>query len=110
MYAPAHWQAEAVNGVWKHVHRGQLSADDARECASVLTDAPVGVVPLPRLMERAFDRAMGLRITVYDALYLALAEARGLPLISDDRELLRRISTDPALAPLALHVGDLPSL
>ena len=105
--APVHWQAEAVNGVWKRVYRGQLSAELARSCARTLIDAPVKAVLLPELVEPALNLAIRLRITVYDALYVALAEARRLPLISDDRELLRRMAAEPALATLAQFVGDL---
>jgi predicted nucleic acid-binding protein len=106
--APAHWHAEAVNGVWKRVYRGELSAEHARSCARTLIDAPVKTVPLPDLIEPALNLAIRLRITVYDALYVALAEVRRIPLVSDDRELLKRMAAERTLASLAQPVGDLP--
>ncbi|HEX5325181.1 MAG TPA: type II toxin-antitoxin system VapC family toxin [Acetobacteraceae bacterium] len=108
MYAPAHWLAEAVNAVRKRASREQLSADDARECASTLVDAPVTPVPLSELLMPAMDLAIRLRISIYDALYVALAAGRQIPLITDDRTLLMRMATEPTLAPLALPLEKLP--
>ncbi len=73
----------------------------------MLIDAPVTVVLLPELIEAALNLAIRLRITMYDALYVALAEARRIPLVSDDGELLRRMASEPALASLAQPVSRL---
>ena len=107
LWAPAHWQAEAVNGLWGRVYRGEMSAEDAEDRASTLIDAPVGVVPLSGLIERSLALSIALKITVYDSLYVALAEARGLPLISSDRELMRRMAARPPLSRLAQPIEHL---
>ncbi len=70
--------------------------------------APVKAVLLAELIERAMNLAIRLRITVHDSLYAALAEARRIPFVSDDRELLRRMASERTLAPFAQPVGDLP--
>lgn len=105
--APAHWQAEAVNAIWGQVYRNKLSAEDARQRASTLINAPVEPVPLATLLDQAFGLSVTLRLTVYDSLYVALAKARGIPLVSDDRRLLRRMMADPTLATLAHPLADL---
>jgi predicted nucleic acid-binding protein len=107
LYAPAHWQAEAVNAVWKRVHRRQLTMVDAKECVSLFVDAPVNPVPLTELLEAAMEFAARLRISIYDALYVALAADRQIPLVSDDRELLRRMMAEPTLGGLSLPVTEL---
>jgi len=108
LFAPAHWQAEAVNALWWQVYRGVWSAEDAIERAATLRDAPVEQVPLTLLLDRALKLSISLHSTVYDSLYVALAVARGIPLVSDDRKLLRKMQLDPALAPITLHISDLP--
>lgn len=108
MCAPAHWQAEAANALWAQVARGSWLAGEAAERLATLAEAPVEPVPLAKLLDRALDLAIALHSTVYDSLYVALAESRGIPLISDDRKLLRKMRANPALAALALHIGDLP--
>ncbi len=108
MCAPAHWQGEAANALWAQVVHGAWEAEDAIERAATLSDAPIEPVPLARLLDPALKLAIALRITVYDSLYVALAVARGIPLVSDDQKLLRRMRSDPALAPLAVSVRDLP--
>jgi predicted nucleic acid-binding protein len=108
LFAPAHWLSEAVNGVWGKFHRGQWSAPVTRARAAALMQAPIKPVALPELMERAIERAITLRLTVYDSLYISLAEARGIPLITDDGKLLRRMSADPALSSLAQPLASLP--
>lgn len=105
--APAHWQAEAVNGIWGCVHRSSLSAEDARQRALILINAPVESVPLAALLDGALSLAVALRLTVYDSLYVALAKVRDIPLISDDQKLLRRMKAEPTLAALAQPLADL---
>ena len=105
--APAHWQSEAVNALWGLVYRREISAEDAKDRASSLIDAPVAAVPLSGLLDRSLELSIEMRITVYDSLYVALAEARGLPLISSDRELMRRMAARPGLSRLAQPIEHL---
>jgi predicted nucleic acid-binding protein len=106
-HAPDHWQAEAVNVLWSKVFRGELSAADAEERMTVLLRAPVIATPIAGLMPRAFAIAVAHMVTIYDALYVALAETRDIPLVTADERLIRRLSGDPALAKLMVWVGDL---
>lgn len=107
--APAHWQAEAVNVLWGRVHRGEWDAGTAGERASALMRAPVESVAVPGLMDRALRHSIDLRVTIYDSLYVALAEARRLPLVTADRKLLLKMRRSPALAALAHWLGDVPA-
>ena len=107
--APAHWQAEAVNALWARVHRGEWDAAIAAGRTSALMRAPVESVALPGLMDRALERSIDLRITIYDSLYVALAEVRRIPLVTADRKLLAKMQRNPALAALARWLGDVPS-
>jgi predicted nucleic acid-binding protein len=106
--APAHWLAEAGNAVWSKFYRGQWSAEIAQARGAALHRAPVEPVPLLDLSKRALELAIAMEITVYDALYVALAEVRGIPLVSGDGKLMRRMANDSALAPLAQPLADLP--
>ena len=106
--APAHWQAKAVNVLWGRVHRGEWEAGIAGERASALMRAPVESVDLPGLMDQALRWSIDLRITIYDSLYVALAEARRLPLVTADRKLLAKMRRNPTLAPFAHWLGDVP--
>ena len=107
-HAPDHWQAEAVNVLWSKVFRGDLSAADAGERMTVLLHAPVIATPIAGLMPRAFAIAVARAVTIYDALYVALAETRDIPLVTADERLIGRLSGDRALAKLMVWVGDLP--
>ena len=92
LHAPDHWLAEAVNFVWARAFRGELDAGDAAERAQALTQAPVIGAALPGLMPRAFEIATARSVTVYDALYVSLAEKLGLPLVTADRKLVRALA------------------
>jgi len=108
MSAPAHWQAEAVNGLWGWVYRGDMSAEDASDRASRLLYAPVAITPLGSLLGRALELSIAMRVTIYDSLYVALAEARGIPLVTNNQKLLRQMANNPALAALAQPLASLP--
>ena len=106
LHAPGHWRAEAVNVLWSKVMQGDLTGEDAEERMSVLLRAPVIDTPIAALMPRAFAIAVALKVTIYDALYVALAEGRGIPLVTADERLIRRVSGDPGLAKRMVWVGD----
>jgi predicted nucleic acid-binding protein len=107
-YAPDHWQAEAVNVLWSKVLKGDLTAGDAEERMMVLLRAPVIGAPIAELVPRAFAISVANAVTLYDSLYLALAEKRNIPLVTADQRLIRRMLGDAAFAQRMVWVGDLP--
>lgn len=106
-HAPDHWQAEAANVLWSKVFRGDLTATDAHERMVVLLRAPVVGAPIADLLPRAFAISVGNAVTIYNSLYLALAEKRDIPFVTADQRLIRRISGDAALAKRVIWVGGL---
>ncbi len=106
-HAPDHWLAEAVNVLWSKVVKGDLTAADAEERMYVLLRAPIIGTPVAGLMQRAFAISAAHLVTIYDLLYVALAEQRGIPLVTADARLVRRMSSHAALGERMIWVGDL---
>lgn len=106
-HAPDHWLAEAISVLWSKVFRGDLTARDAGERMTVLLRAPVVAAPLVPLLPRAFAISVAREITIYDSLYVALAEQLDIPLVTADERLIKKLSADPALGRRTVWVGDL---
>jgi predicted nucleic acid-binding protein len=53
-----------------------------------------------KLFDRALSLSAELRIAGYDAVYIAHAEALGVPWLTADRRVLRRLGKDPRVQPL----------
>jgi predicted nucleic acid-binding protein len=106
--APAHWLGEAVNAIWAATRRGDLTEDEARERAATLAEAPIAAVPLGQLAPAAMTIALRLAITIYDSLYLALAERQDATLVTDDRRLLQAARRDNRLRNRVLWLGETP--
>ena len=84
-----------VVSVW----RRQVSAGAMDERRAVLALADLGTLPLRRAPHRPLlARCWELRdnLTIYDAAYVAVAEALGMPLLTGDARLAR--ATGPACA------------
>jgi predicted nucleic acid-binding protein len=84
---PEHWMAEVFSAV-RGLERGnKISADSGRLAVTRLAQLAVDRVPLDELLDRMWE----LRPTVsgYDAAYVALAERRGLTLVTADGRLAR---------------------
>ncbi|MEA2769709.1 MAG: hypothetical protein QOD93_2671 [Acetobacteraceae bacterium] len=107
-HAPDHWQAEAINVLWSKVFKGELTSMDAEERMMLLLRAPVVGAPIAALMARAFAISVANAVTIYDSLYIALAEKLNISLVTADARLIRRMSGDAGLAKLMVWVGDLP--
>ena len=105
-HAPSHWRAEAVNVLWAKVFRGDLTATDADERMSVLLRAPIIDTPIEALMPRTFAISVARTITIYDGLYVALAEKLDIPLVTADQRLIRKLADDAALSKLMIWIGD----
>ncbi len=106
--APAHWLGEAVNAVWAATRRGELTEDEAQERAATLAEAPIAAVPLGQLASAAMAVALRLGITIYDSLYLALAERQDATLVTDDRRLLHVAHLDDRFRDRVLWLGETP--
>ena len=106
-HAPDHWQAEAINVLWSKVFKGDLTAADAQDRMMLLSRAPIIGTPIAELMPRAFAISVANSITIYDSLYLALAEKRNIPLVTADKSLIRSMSSDAVLAKRLIWVGEL---
>jgi predicted nucleic acid-binding protein len=87
--APTLWPAEVLNGLMMAERRQRIDAGRRRKLADFLRDLLVALDPETTL--QIWDATQGLaerfRLTVYDALYLELAQRKHLALASLDRAL-----------------------
>lgn len=81
---------------------------DGTQALSVLEDLHFRVQPIDfHLLHKANAVAWSYRITIYDALYVALAEQIGYPLIAADEVLIKRLKGHRFVVPLReLHFGE----
>jgi predicted nucleic acid-binding protein len=83
--APHLVDAEVGQGLRRYVLRGELSTNRGAEMVRDFLDLPITRYPHRGLLERAFSFLAN--VTVYDALYLALAEGLDCSLLTGDRAL-----------------------
>ena len=74
----------------KRVRRGTSPMDVAARAVSLVRDLLDEVVPIAELNQRAFELSAEHGVSAYDGAYLALAEARGLRVLTADFRLVRR--------------------
>ena len=103
LYAPDLLYVECANTVWKYVWRYGYAARSAQAALKALADLSLQSVPTQQLFQEAFRLSARHKISAYDACYLALAQQFHCPLVTEDFELIRRVSgrTDSPIFPLA---------
>ena len=79
MHVPDLMFPEVGNILWKKVRRGDLTEEQARRIARLVTMAPMKVHASAPLLDAALEIAVRTGRTVYDSLYVALARADELP-------------------------------
>ena len=89
---------EVGNVIWKKVRRGELTADEGRRLAADISRIGVETVPTRGLMIDAHAVAIATGLTVYDAMYLALAVRLKTELITADDRLGRIVAGHPMTA------------
>lgn len=90
-YAPDLIIPEVTNVAWRKLVLGQISRAQAEEIAKVIHRGPVKIIPSSSLHVRARGIAIEAQHSVYDCLYLALAERLGTVMITADRRLERKL-------------------
>jgi len=85
--APELFLAESANALWKSVRRGLRTIEDGVEMFGNILEAEVELHRHRDLATPALDLALRRGISVYDALYVALALRDVLPLFTADQRL-----------------------
>ena len=76
---------EVANALWKKVLRNEMSASDANKIITDLLETEViKIANQGKYLSKAFEIAVRNRITVYDALFVALARELNVELITSD--------------------------
>ena len=92
LIAPEYVLVESANVLWKHLQRYNVRREEAEASFRALRDLGIRLVPNGVLLEGALILAADNGITVYDALFCALAVRENVPLITADSALIRRLA------------------
>lgn len=95
LLAPDLFLPEFANVLWKKVRRAELSEADARDVLNALPTVPIRFCSANMLINPAFEIARALDRTVYDSLYIALAESEECELITADQRLFNAMQQSP---------------
>jgi predicted nucleic acid-binding protein len=87
------FDVECANALWKRVRREQWPLEAAEKALSRVLNLPVRRVAAAEFVNDALRLAVALGLSVYDACYLALALASGLPLVTADWRLAQGART-----------------
>jgi predicted nucleic acid-binding protein len=88
--APALIAAETANALLTEVRFADLELDRAAALLQEALDLPIDLVPDAELAAEALAIGAALGLSVYDALYVALAERLHAPLVTADTGLAER--------------------
>jgi predicted nucleic acid-binding protein len=94
--APELMLAEAANVANKKRIQGILSADESLELIELMCKMPVRYISHRDLIEPAAKLASEHELTVYDALFLALARMKAARLFTADEDLALAAGIDPS--------------
>jgi predicted nucleic acid-binding protein len=82
--APTHLLLEVMNALWSH----HATTERIQEALDLLLGLRMTLIaPDAVLLGRAADLAVRHSLTIYDAVFAALAESLGCELVTDDRQL-----------------------
>jgi predicted nucleic acid-binding protein len=94
LVAPGHALAEIGEVLLRYFRRGELGPDQLEIIKTALPGTLV-LVPLDELFEPALEIGAALRVSFYDALYVAAAERWDTVLITADRPLVGAAGASP---------------
>ena len=89
LLAPELILAEAAQVILKKNKEGILTLEEMRELLDSISSLPIRLFKHKPIIPRSVELALEHKLTVYDALFLALAEGKNSTLITADRLLQR---------------------
>jgi len=92
LHAPDFMLLEAANVLWAKARRGILTRSEADTAFQALAAVPLVLTPLAELTRPARTLGFALDLTVYDAVYAALAQQLDCPLATADRTLAQAMT------------------
>ena len=91
--APRLLAAEVVNALRNKVLRNAISREQAEQGAALVPGLPIAWFGDEALCADAMRLALGIGASVYDCLYLALAQRLDAPLITADSQFAQRLDS-----------------
>ena len=91
LFAPSLLVVEITNIAWKKALRGEIESEQAHLIASSIHQGPLELIPDLLLHQRALALGFEIEHSIYDCLYLALAERLDCPLVTADARLVRKL-------------------
>lgn len=85
---------EVANAIWKLLHRGLTTLDEARQLIEKLLRIPVHAEPALHLLKPALEIAAKYDRSVYDASFVALSKELGLQGVTADVPLYNAVHAD----------------
>lgn len=96
LIAPEFMLAEFGNILWKKsALMGELTEVETKTIVAAAQDLPIGYYYTDDLLANAMHIALASMRTVYDSLYIALAEAQACQVMTDDRKLAQSLQATP---------------
>ncbi|HEX3130348.1 MAG TPA: type II toxin-antitoxin system VapC family toxin [Thermoanaerobaculia bacterium] len=91
LYIPDLFYPECANILWKYVRRYNFSADEARDSIRTLLSLSLRPISSSLFLSDALNLALDREVSAYDACYVALADNLGIPLVTADNKLVRKL-------------------
>ena len=95
LHVPWLFDAEVANTIWKKLRRGEVSSAAANSIVAQLPSVPVPRHADGPLVTAAFELAEKTGRTVYDSLYLALADRLTGRVVTADDRFVNALSSTP---------------
>ena len=92
--APPHLHSEVANALHQRFRRKDLSEDETDEALANFSALGIQIIAPPDLYQKALTIARGHQLpSIYDALYVSLADTLKVDLWTDDQRLLKALRT-----------------
>lgn len=99
--------SQVGNVIWKKIRADEVDEEDGRAMVAAILEAPLRVESSAGLLPAAWEIAVRHDRSVYDGIYLALAVALDVRLVTADRRLARGLASSD-LAGRVVDAADLP--
>lgn len=97
---------ECANALWKAVKNGRIHRVEGEAALTIIPNLGLMLSSSKDLAARALEIGLAIDHATYDCFYIALAELRGVPMITQDAKLIRKLAEQRASTATVRSLSD----
>ncbi|MEK7112262.1 MAG: type II toxin-antitoxin system VapC family toxin [Patescibacteria group bacterium] len=100
LVAPNLWVYEVANGLNSAVLSKRITISKAKRLLGLIIKTKPNLLPMEPVIQKCLKNSNKYKISIYDSVYISLAEEHKISLLSSDKKLISKVKSPKLMQPI----------